>query len=375
MPKNLLIDENGEAVTRVSKHLLSERGVKRGTDEEGFTVKGGKVLVFGDLHLSAQYKGTHNDYYQSCIKVMLRILEIVEKEGDVGAVFLLGDVFGVKERNIRDFNFRLLVTSFFQQLNIRARGNVFSVRGNHDFGDSPDFYHFEQINLLKNPDYVDYYAPSGGVPEVRFHFVNYGYEDRKLDLGTDPNTGNVVLAHNDFQIPGLTAWYGGENVIELKKHTPFVGIDLVLSGHIHTPSPELLPFHIGDAAAMDGGDAAHLFYLGCPTRVSERIDDCYYAVFEVNEENANTDFNLKEFGLWPVEEEFLSAEGTVDEVLSETEVEDASTRERRTKFYEELRDNSILGGDVRSQIEAMPDTTDRIRSIALEYYDKAVAAC
>lgn len=341
---------------------LAARGAERGTAESGYsTSRGDTVLVFGDTHFSAVYKGSHIDYQKNCIRVMHMILDKArtarESDGGLAAVIFLGDVFGVKERNIRNTPFLATTIMFFQQLNALAGGHVYTVRGNHDFGEFPDFHLFEQLELIKNPDYLDFNTVSGGTG-LRFHFMNYGAEDKHLDLHPE---GNIVLAHNDFSVPGVTKWYGGDTAINASSMTNLIGVDMLLVGHIHDPFDEIGSFTIGDA----GTDEISIYYPGCPTRVSQRYDDCFYCEFTIDQDTATVDLDIREFGLWPASEEFI-AEGTVDEP-------DASELERAANLEEilnMLRTNEVFGGDVRDQIRNIPYARDSVKELALNALDR-----
>lgn len=346
--------------------VLARRGTGKGTDEKNATIdvyEGSKILVFGDLHLSGVYQGTHRDYSGSCIRVMSRIYEIANKvaeEGGLSAILFLGDVFGVKERNIKNPSFMINVVNFFQQLNALCNQNVYSVRGNHDYGDCPDFYLFEQLGFLRNPDYVDFL--DGTNHQLRIHFMNYGAEDRKLDKAPD-EVGNIVLAHNDFQVDGKTAWYGGKDVIDTKTMTNLLNIDLLLSGHIHTPLSQMITFTIGDGSA--DGSEVDFFIPGSPTRDSERIDEVFYVEF--NYDGIGYDVNIEPFGLWPASEEFFERA----EVPSSEEFQEESERTANLRAaFETLNKAQVFAGDISDQIRNLPYAKPEAKDLALDYLDK-----
>lgn len=352
------------------KDALSLRGAGHGTAEEGYISKSDSVLLFGDPHLSAEYSGTHKDYQENCRRVMLKILEHVREAREHGtvAVIFLGDVFGVKERNIRNHAFLYEVVVFFKELNNLCNNEVFSVRGNHDFGASgsfPDFALFEGLGMIRNPLWVDYH-PEGEERQVRFHLVNFGAEDRELEMAhkdVNSDTSDVILAHNDFKIDGLTGWYGN-NTIDLKRQTNFIGASLLISGHIHTPSGSFMPCTIGSVADIK------LFYPGCPTRVSERYDDCYYVKFTV--ESGGASYDCPPFGLWTAEEEFFpKSEADI------ADLEGVDERKVRTEKLEEIiklmQENQIFHGNVDDQITNYPEFSPVVKGIALDYLHKASA--
>lgn len=353
----------------VKKDALSIRGAGHGTAEEGAVITSDKVLVFGDPHLSAVYSGTHRDYQENCRRVMIQFLDHVrsaQEGGHTVAVIFLGDVFGVKERNIRDHGFLAEVIMFFKQLNLLCQNNVFSVRGNHDFGSGgsyPDFALFEVMGYIRNPLWIDY-KPSNEDRQLRFHLVNFGAEDRKLAMAHEEpgsDVSDIILAHNDFKIDGLTAWYGGDS-IDLKRQVNFSGADLLIVGHIHTPTEGFLPCTIANGADIQ------MFYPGCPTRVSERYDDCYYVIFEMD--GAGATYTSPKFGLWSAEEEFFPK----TELPEEARLEEMAAKERNARLEElvsSMQENQIFGGDLVHQITNYPQFTEESKQVALDYYGKA----
>lgn len=325
---------------------------------KSYKVTGGNILVFGDLHLSSTYTGQHKDYTLECYNNMGSIAEKV-KESKASAVFFLGDVIGVNERNIRDRQFLLRVMLFFKTLNEVTGGNVYSVKGNHDKGDFSDFDFLIGVGLLKNPNFVDYYNKDGDL-EVRFHFVNYGEETRELNIS---DSSDVVLAHNNFLVDGVTTWYKDKNAVQLATLKNFIGVDLIVSGHIHNGSTEMV------TSEIIGGDTVGLFYTGSPSRTSERVDDCWYFVFSY--ENGSTDYEALLFGLPKADEVFYPKESFVeDEDIDE--VERKRMTEALTKTVKEIMECRLSGGDFFEQIRLVPNATDEAKELASKYLRKAI---
>ena len=75
---------------------------------KSYVIKGGKILVFADLHFSIVYEGKHINYAYDCFDNIAKIINIV-KEAKPSAVFFLGDIIGVKERNINDRQFLMRI--------------------------------------------------------------------------------------------------------------------------------------------------------------------------------------------------------------------------------------------------------------------------
>lgn len=328
----------------------------------------GKVHVYGDLHLSCMYEGKHKNYTEECYKNMGNILDKVKADSPV-AVFLSGDVIGVNERNVRDRQFLMRIYLFLQTLNELTNGNVYSVKGNHDKGDFADFDFFMGIGLIKNPDYVDLYGcteeefkEGGAVPEVRFHFVNYGEESRKLSICTE-GSSNVVIGHADYLIDGVTNWYSHKGGIRLASLENFAGVELVIAGHIHNPSEEVL------MTTIKGDEQIGLFYLGSPARTAERFDDCWYIVFE--SQDGYTSYDAKLFGLDPYKEVFIEEEECISD-KTEEEIARDEENESLTNIVKEIMNGKITGGDLFSQVRRVPHASDRVKDIACDYLQKAI---
>ena len=324
-----------------------------------YTVKGGRVLVFADTHFSIVYEGKHINYAYDCFDNMSRILDIVNKEKP-NAVIFLGDIIGVKERNIIDRQFLMRVVLFFGMLFNITKGNVFVVRGNHDTGDFSDFDFIAGLGYFKNPKYVDYTTDSG--LELRFHFVNYGDERLPLELAKD-GASNIVLGHADYYIEGVTNWYSEKKGrVELKTLQNFCGVDLVFSGHIHTPSKEFLYTNMPD------GEVIGLFYPGSCSRTAERYDDCWYVSFEYSEEDRSVQYDANLMGLRKASEVFRDEEEFITD-------ESAEELERKNEalgvIIEEIFASRLATGDLFGQIDRIPADQD-VKDLAKDYLHKAI---
>lgn len=337
------------------------------------TVRGGNVLIFGDLHISSSFTGQHKNYLYECYNNMELILKIA-KESKASAVIFLGDLVGVNEKNIRDRQVLMRTQTFFIELNRLTKGNVFSVKGNHDMGDFTDFDFFEGLRYIKNPKYIDYFGVDDNGNEsfeVRFHLVNYGDETLSLDLASTNNSASdVVLGHCDYYIEGVTNWYSKGSEVELNKLSNFQGVSLVFSGHIHTPSDEILYTN------LPNGDTIGLFYLGSPSRVTERFDDCWYLSFNyVKSSNGSyatwsTDYDAHFMELDKADEVFYPKEAFVDDedyAMSEREVESS----RLTDIVKEIIEGRITSGNLFHQIDIVPGVSEEVKSIAKKYLEMA----
>lgn len=335
-------------------------------NENSYSIVGGKVLIIGDLHLSSVYSGSHIDYTAECYENMDNILSMV-KEKKPTALILLGDVVGVSETFIRDRDFLRRVIVFFKVLNELTHGNVYSVKGNHDHGDSSDFDLLIGVGLLKNPIYLDFYGREDEErPQVRFHFVNYGYETRELDLVNHEDTSDVVLGHANYIIDGVTNWYQSHNGIDIKKLKNFKGVKLIIAGHIHIPSTEIV------YDAIDGEEIG-LLYTGSPSRVADRYDSCLYLEFDYQEESQAVEFEAKIFKLRPSAEVFYDKEEIKGDLA---EVDEEAKRESQalSEIVKEIMEGRMTGGDLLKQVDLIPGASEKVRGIAKKYLQRAIDA-
>lgn len=336
-------------------------------------IHGGNIIVIGDLHLSSSFRGSHKDYTYECYENLQKIQDIVSKE-NASAVIFLGDIVSVGEKNIRDRQFLTRVISFFLMLNKLTDGNVYAVRGNHDCGDQSDFDMLMGIGCIKNPKYIDYFgrkpdsSEDDGL-EVRFHLVNYGDEDKSLVITTEDNpASDVVLGHAEYYIDGVTNWYSKGHSTEVSSLSNFQGVSLIVSGHIHDPSDEVLYTTLKD------GSSIGLFYPGAPGRVKERYNDCWYLIFQYVEgdspEDWSTSYDARFFGLQPAKDVYFADEEIIGTEEQEEKAEQARKSESLTEIVREIMEGRITSGDLYAQIDLVPSSAES-KQIAKKYLEMA----
>lgn len=330
----------------------------------------GAMVVIGDLHTSPRYQGTHKDYAMSSIRVLSLVKDIlVAKKEEFGRVslMLLGDTFGVNERNFNNEFYLTQVGVWYRRFNDLCDGHVYSVRGNHDMGEYTTFDYAKDAGWVKNPEYVDMVDPQTGARISRMHIVNYGHEHDTLNILKSGS--NVVFGHNDYSIPGITPTYGGKegdsrrgDKVVLSQLDNFLGVDLVISGHIHTP---LMRNDL--RATMSDGSSIDLLIPGSPSRVSERIESCYDVVFSVA--SGRVDYNSERIQLWPVAEEFIENPLTEEQqgIIEDMQEKGANLSEILSTVMEGRLAERFSNID---QIYKIPGFTDKQRKLAEKYYRK-----
>lgn len=325
-------------------------------------VVGNSVMIIGDLHFSDVFTGKHKAYLDNCFWCLAQITKKLE-EKKPSALVLGGDIIGWTETNIKNRQVFAMFCKILRDWNKICP--VYSVRGNHDMKGYPDFQFLSEFGLIITSDlcggYFDYYAyEEQEVPEVRFHIVDYKSEDRVLDLRTD-GCSNIVLGHNNFTINGVTTWYNNHDGIELGMMQNFSGVDMVISGHIHNPSPEIY------AAQMPSGDSCMLFYTGSPTRIirdNNMYESCWYVFIEYNGES--TDINTEEFKLKPSSEIFYQKDSFVED-KSKEELDEELRQEALKDVLGDLLKYRMNTGSPIEQVQRIPNASEEAKQIASDY--------
>lgn len=326
-------------------------------------VVGNMVMILGDLHISDVFKGKHKDYLQNCMWVLKEITKKIE-ETKPSAVVLGGDLIGWTETNIRDRQILSTFCKYLREWNDICP--VYSVRGNHDIKGYPDFMFLSELGLIitstKCGGYFDYYGEENAEkPEVRFHLVDYNDEHKSLDILD--GTSNIVLGHNNYTIQGVTNWYAEHDGIELGMLQNFGDVDMVISGHIHNPSPDFV------STQMPSGKDCMLFYTGCPTRpIKEKnmYDYCWYVFVRYDKDLKDTNIDTEMFKLLPASEIFYDDAEFVEE-KDKDELEETMRVEALQNVLGELMTFRITTGDPMEQIDNIPNASEEAKKLAKNY--------
>lgn len=329
-------------------------------------VVGKSIMIVGDLHFSDVFTGKHIAYLENCFWCLGQITKKLEEKKPC-ALVLEGDIIGWIETNIKDRQVFAMFCRILRDWNRICP--VYAVRGNHDMKGYPDFQFLSEFGLIITAPicdgYFDYYAnEEQEVPEVRFHLVDYKCEDKVLTLA-EGGTSNIVLGHNNFTINGLTTWYSEHDGIELGLMQNFSGVDMVISGHIHNPSPEIY------ATQMPNGDTCMLFYPGCPTRPikdNNMYESCWYVFIEYN--GTQTDINTEEFKLKPSEEIFYANDDFITE-KTEDDIQEELRKEALKDVLGDLLKYRMNQGDPIQQVMRIPNATDEAKQVATDYLQLA----
>lgn len=355
---------------RTEAKINKRKNQARGT----VTHKAGKVLIMGDTHFSEVFVGSHKNYLAENIWLMKDILKKVGT--DTTGLIFLGDVFGVREQRIKSLVYRSNLLTFFKRLKMQLERNnakmgygrdnalLSSVKGNHDHSGVDNITEFEffiEQGMFDNPRYVDLENQEG--LKTRLHFVNYGDEKKTLEIAEKGGVSNVILGHGEYIIKDKTNWFQyGANAVNIADMENYWGIDLIISGHIHTPSQQF------DSTVMANNEVIKLFYPGSPSRVSERVEDVYYVEMMVNS-IGDVEVEVKDFGLPPVAKVFLDKDELVGDLGVGVETsEDFNNRNRKLKeILDEIISSRISQGNLLEQVDKIPSVSEVARNRAKQY--------
>lgn len=318
------------------------------------------ILIVGDLHYADNYKGKHKDYLSNCNEVLERIEKKV-KELNPSALVLLGDVVGQQKSSLRN---RENLAYFCGWLRRVGEGReVISLRGNHDIEGYPEFTFLESIGLIKTAKttggHFDYCRSGTGETEIRYHLVDYGEEKRELNILE--GASNIVLGHNNYVINGYTTWYPSHGGVDLSLQKNFTGVEMVVSGHIHNPSPNFY------STELIGGGTCMLFYPGCPTRpvkLRENYETCWYLVFSQDEEG--TSFDAHDFELSPSKDLYYEDKDFIDE-QDEEELKEQVRKEGLQRILEEMTTYRVSDTDILRLLDNIPGATEKAKEVAKKY--------
>lgn len=319
-----------------------------------------RVLVIGDLHISDKFSSKHVDYFQDCIDFLAEITAIIKEKG-ITHVIHTGDLIGrTTEKNLKSRDSLTYMMSVLKYWNELTDGNVYSVRGNHDYSaTTTDFEMFETLGFLKTADHID-------IGAMRLHLINYGEHKRKIDFRED--VYNAAVMHTNLQVEGVTTWFeGGHDGVELSSLENLYGVELVIAGHIHNPSERTVTTSIRDKSIS-------LFYPGNGTRPRKERnlwDYCYAVLFDTDDEDVA--IGQIEFKLRPKDEIFIEAE--VD-ILDEDENEEEQlqvgkfNREDLADIMSQLKDYNLMGdADYKTQLKKLGGIDKDAVDLALSYIE------
>ena len=326
-----------------------------------------RVGLIGDLHFSDRATGKYIDYFAMCRDIGEEISRMIIAE-KLTHLFLAGDIVGTNSKTMKTNGARLYLFQLFAQWNTLLNGNVYSLRGNHDSSATTcDFELLKGAMLLKH-----------GEPEVdcgafRIHMLDYGDDNRPLNLDTSGERINVAFMHAHLTIENKTNFIPFKGGTELSDMQNLKGCEAVICGHIHNPSMGYLPTSIGDTTT-------NLLYLGCPTRPSssDKWDKTHVLVLEttVNDQGVAVasqhlvTFNLPQKSALTKE---VLANSRLNEMESQEDITNIEDLERILSYVGNFQIGGI--GSYKEQLTRLAGLNKAAADLAIQYIEKAEELC
>lgn len=326
-----------------------------------------KILVYGDMHFDDFNSNVHVNYWETCTEIMTSILKQVEIQKPDLVVFV-GDVFGVLKKSSISKHNLLTVLQFFEML-----PDTILMEGNHiKRGGDFDIVTQALSNVVSCKDF-------GGVLDIastdnkaltRFWFQDYGYEDYTLNTSglevESQDMYKIVLAHNDFTVSSL-ALPATPASIDLVNHSQWSDVDIILSGHIHTPSKSAVTYQ------NKKGNHSYFVNLGCPTRTTrqDNYDFGRYVILQYTD--GNLGFETETFELPSYDTVFLPKDiSELDELAELTKSEDEESRMQKLKDVLAIyRDTNVETSNIRESITNIDSASENAKKLCFRYLDKA----
>jgi len=314
-----------------------------------------KTFIVGDLHFYDIGSKWHKNYLQDCIDFTNVILKKVEELRPTKVIFT-GDLVGrTKEKNVRSRDTLLYLIMFFKKLNDLTNGEVYCVKGNHDFSETfTDFDLLSSLGYIKRTTKVD-------TQNVRFHLLDYGCIKNDIELET--SKVNIAVTHDTILVDGKTTWFYNHEGYELSSLKNLKGVSYVLGGHIHRPSPSVVSTSIDN-------ETIHLFYMGNGTRPTYEKDlweKCYGVLIN---DDGSVMMDVVEFQLPKVSDSFYEKE--IKEVISDNAQDDMQTIEKLSETLNMVRKYNLLGGSgYKEKIKQLGGVDEEAVSLALKYVEES----
>lgn len=249
------------------------------------------ILIHGDDHLSSRNYGGHVDYPGESLECFQTITKIMEDE-KVTHLISPGDL------TYGRFNlaYRTLVEDELNKRNQMTNGNVFQLRGNHDYSTSGMTeweYYTTHRKLMKPATRLEFSS-------CVIHMIDFGKENVPLELSDTKE--NIVVGHNYFNFKDSPLPNFGSPII-LDDREDWFNVSMVISGHIHKN------FHLAGKIVKDGiSRDVGLYYPGSLSRpeftegLTNEGEVCILRIGET------ISFDFITVSLKPVEEAFAIAD-------------------------------------------------------------------
>lgn len=213
------------------------------------------ILFHGDDHLSSKNYGGHVNYSEESIECFQKITDIAINE-NVTHIISPGD-FTYGRFSLID---RILIEDELKKRNELTNGNVYQLRGNHDYSSSgmTEWEYYVNYRKLMKP------ATTLEFDNCDIHMIDFGDEENRIEFKSEKE--NIIIGHNYFNfIDSKMPNFGKPIILDNKEE--WKDVSMIMSGHIHK-NFKMAGNIISDNIAHEVG----LYYPGCLSR-PEFTDD------------------------------------------------------------------------------------------------------
>lgn len=308
----------------------------------------GKVLVYGDIHLSSKNYGAHKDYPRESLGFFKNITKTAEELG-VTHIIGLGDfTYG----RFSTLEYRGEVEEELNKQNEICKGERYELKGNHDsatYG-MTEYEYYIKKGLIKGSRNIS-------IGKLDISMIDYGLHRRVKIIEPREGRVSVVLMHDFFKFEDTNIGDYGKSYI-LDNLDIWYGVDYIIGGHIHN-------HEVFSGRIIKDGVAKETVvnYLGCPCRPSYRAghmqDTGQYAILTVYDDG-KVDYDIHEFKLGNIEDVFnIGAKEERDKLHNQKHVDVSDIVKR-------LDNHKRVIGEPEDIIMAMGGIDIRYRRKAIE---------
>lgn len=252
----------------------------------------GKVLIYGDIHLSSKNYGGHRDYSNESLSYFR---EITKKVEELGVTHLIGTGDFTFYR-FHTLEYRAAVEAELEKQYQLTNGNRYELQGNHDIA---------AYGLTERSFYVHkgLLKPSANIQVgcLNISMVDYGKHNTTEILPVSDDTISVVVAHDYFKFSDTHLPPYGDPIILDNMHN-WYGVDYLVCGHIHN-FEQFTGLVIKDNTAYD----MVVIYPGCMSRPAYRegyMPDVGKMLLFTVYDNGDVQIDFVDIPLWPLEKSF-----------------------------------------------------------------------
>jgi len=310
-----------------------------------------KYFVTGDDHYSSNNRGNHKDYSYETLYYARKKLDIAKERGITHWISTGDFTYGRFNR----LEYRIEVEKILQEQRNLTNGNHYMIKGNHDISNKgmTEYEYYLDKGMFKSGTNIT-------VGNCNINMVDHGKHET-TDVIIEEGKTNLLFTHGCFTF-NTSNYFKNFNPIILDNFEKWFGIDMIISGHIHTRT-------IVDGVMYKGNRGKKLLidYLPCLSRPEYKNGDNeeigYVAIVEVYDDTVK--YEVIEFPLLPLEESFALEKMKKDMEHKET------IRINMGNVVSSVNSFDRNIGNPEDIINGKMDVSKEIRDKAIELYRNA----